>query len=144
MFLMGKLPKWNQRKPLSAEMREAWRHLDRFSRQVTLLSNKKLHTIDDVKTFITDTDKEIKEVIELREKGYNKLRHCDDDDRIKELKKSRDDCTTLLRQLRREKKIALTIIEDEPKINKNIRCEIQAQNRARGRKPKERKKVYER
>ena len=111
---------------------------------MTLLSNKKLHTIDDVKTFITDTDKEIKEVIELREKVYNKLRHCDDDDRIKELKKSRDDCTTLLRQLRREKKIALTIIEDEPKINKNIRCEIQAQNRARGRKPKERKKVYER
>ena len=144
MFLMGKLPKWNQRKPLSAEMREAWRYLDRFSRQVTLISNKKLHTIDDVKSFITDTDKEIKEVIELREKVYNKLRRCDDDDRIKELKKSRDDCTTLLRQLRREKKIALTIIEDEPKINENIRCEIQAQNLARGRKPKTRKKDYER
>ena len=144
MFLMGKLPRWNQRKPLSLEMREAWRHLDRFSRQVTLLSNKKLHTIDDVKSFITDTDKEINEVIELRKKVYNKLRHCDDDDRIKELKKSRDDCTTLLRQLRREKKIALTIIEDEPKINKNIRCEIQAQNLARGRKTKARKKEYER
>ena len=144
LYLMGKLPKRNQRKPLSPEMREAWRHLDRYSRQVTLVSNKKLHTIDDVKVFIIDTDKEIKEVTELREKVYNKLRHCDDDDRIRELKKSRDDCTTLLRQLRKEKKIALTIIEDEPKINENIRCEIQAQNLARGRKPKERKKVYER
>lgn len=146
MFLMGKLSKWNQRKPLSAEMREAWRYLDRFSRQVTLVSNKKLHTIDDVKIFISDTDKEIKEVIELREKVYNKLRRCDDDDRIKELKKSRDDCTMLLRQLRREKKIALTIIEDEPKINENIRCEIQAQNLARGRKPKTKSKQrsYER
>lgn len=125
-------------------MREAWRHLDRYSRQVTLVSNKKLNTLDDVKTFIADTDKEIKEVTELREKVYNKLRHCDDDDRIRKLKKSRDDCTTLLRQLRKEKKIALTIIEDEPKINENIRCEIQAQHLARGRKPKERKKVYER
>ena len=144
LYLMGKLPKRNQRKPLSPEMREAWRHLDRYSRQVTLVSNKKLHTLDDVKAFITDTDKEIKEVTELREKVYNKLRYCDDDDRIRELKKSRDDCTTLLRQLRKEKKIALTIIEDEPKINENIRCEIQAQNLARGRKPKERKKVYER
>ena len=144
LYLMGKLPKRNQRKPLSPEMREAWRHLDRYSRQVTLVSNKKLNTLDDVKTFIADTDKEIKEVTELREKVYNKLRNCDDDDRIRELKKSRDDCTTLLRQLRKEKKIALTIIEDEPKINENIRCEIQAQNLARGRKPKERKKVYER
>lgn len=144
LYLMGKLPKRNQRKPLSPEMREAWRHLDRYSRQVTLVSNKKLHTLDDVKVFISDTDKEIKEVTELREKVYNKLRHCDNDDRIKELKKSRDDCTTLLRQLRKEKKIALTIIEDEPKINENIRCEIQAQNLARGRNPKTRKKEYER
>lgn len=144
LYLMGKLPKRNQRKPLSPEMREAWRHLDRYSRQVTLVSNKKLNTLDDVKTFIADTDKEIKEVTELREKVYNKLCHCDDDDRIRELKKSRDDCTTLLRQLRREKKIALTIIEDDPKINENIRCEIQAQNLARGRKPNTRKKEYER
>lgn len=144
LYLMGKLPKRNQRKPLSPEMREAWRHLDRYSRQVTLVSNKKLNTLDDVKVFISDTDKEIKEVTELREKVYNKLRHCDDDDRIRELKKSRDDCTTLLRQLRKEKKIALTIIEDEPKINENIRCEIQAQNLARGRKPNTRKKEYER
>ena len=111
---------------------------------MTLVSNKKLHTLDDIKAFITYTDKEIKEVTELREKVYNKLRYCDDDDRIRKLKKSRDDCTTLLRQLRREKKIVLTIIEDEPKINENIRCEIQAQNLARGLKPKERKKVYER
>ena len=81
---------------------------------------------------------------QAKDKPPRPLRHCDDDDRINELKKSRDDCTTLLRQLRREKKIALTIIEDEPKINENIRCEIQAQNLARGRNPKERKKVYER
>lgn len=88
LYLMGKLPKRNQRKPLSPEMREAWRHLDRYSRQVTLVSNKKLHTLDDVKAFITDTDKEIKEVTELREKVYNKLRYCDDDDRIRELKRA--------------------------------------------------------
>ena len=36
---MGKLPKWNQRRPLTPEMREAWRHLDRFSRQVTLVAH---------------------------------------------------------------------------------------------------------
>lgn len=59
LYLMGKLPKWNQRKPLSPEMREAWRHLDRISRQITLLSNKKLNTLEDVEGFIKDTEKSI-------------------------------------------------------------------------------------
>ena len=144
LYLMGKLPKWNQRRPLTPEMREAWRHLDRFSRQVTLVAHKSLNTLDDVRNFITKTDQDIKEVTQLRQKLYNKMRRCDNGEQLIKLKQSRDDCTTLLRQLRREKKIALTIIEDEPKINKNIRCEIQAQNLARGRKTKARKKEYER
>jgi len=80
----------------------------------------------------------------LRSKIRNQLRHCEDEGRIKELQKSRDDCTTLLKQLRKNKRIAETIIEDNPKIKENIRCEIQAQNLARGKKPKVRKKVYER
>ena len=56
LYLMGKLPKWNQRRPLSPEMREAWRHLDRFSRQVTLVAHKNLNTLDDVQSFISKTD----------------------------------------------------------------------------------------
>lgn len=132
----------NEKKRLKRAAKHYGISLSEYLRKVGL--NKKLNTLDDVKSFITDTDKEIKEIIELRKKVYNKLRHCDNDDRIRELKKSRDDCTTLLRQFRKEKKIALTIIEDEPKINENIRCEIQAQNLARGRKPNTRKKEYER
>ena len=146
LYLMGKLPKWNQRRPLSPEMREAWRHLDRFSRQVTLVAHKNLNTLDDVQSFITKTDQDTKEVTELRQKIYNKLRRCDDNDRRKDLLKSRDDCTTLLRQLRREKRIAETIIEDNPKIKENIRIETQAQNLARGIKPKtiSKQRSYER
>ena len=146
LYLMGKLPKWNQRRPLTPEMREAWRHLDRFSRQVTLVAHKSLNTLDDVRNFITKTDQDIKEVTQLRQKLYNKMRRCDNGEQLIKLKQSRDDCTTLLRQLRKEKKIALTIIEDEPKINKNIHCEIQAQNLARGIKPKTKSKQrsYER
>ena len=51
-YLLGKLPRYHQRKPLSPEMREAWRHLDRISAQVTLLSHKKLNTLEDVNSFI--------------------------------------------------------------------------------------------
>ena len=146
MYLLGKLPKWNQRRPLSHEMREAWRHLDRFSRQVTLVAHKNLNTLDDVQSFISKTDQDIKEVTELRQKLYNKMRRCDNDERLAELKQSRDNCTTLLRQLRREKRIAETIIEDNPKIKENIRIETQAQNLARGIKPKtiSKQRSYER
>lgn len=76
---LGKFPKWNQRRPLLLEMGEVWRHLDRLSRQVTLVSNKKLNTLDDVQRFITETDKEINEVTELRQKIHNKLRRCNDE-----------------------------------------------------------------
>ena len=146
LYLMGKLPKWNQRRPLTPEMREAWRRLDRFSRQVTLVAHKNLNTLDDVQSFITKTDQDIKEVTELRQRIYNKLRRCDDDDKRNGLLKSRNDCTTLLRQLRKEKRIAETIIEDEPKIKENIRIETQAQNLARGIKPKtiSKQRSYER
>lgn len=145
-YLLGKLPKWNQRRPLTPEMREAWRHLDRFSRQVTLVSHKNLNTLDDVQSFITKTNQDIKEVTELRQKLYNKMRRCDDNDKRNGLLKSRDNCTTLLRQLRKEKRIAETIIEDEPKIKENIRIETQAQNLARGIKPKtiSKQRSYER
>ena len=143
---MGKLPKWNQRRPLTPEMREAWRRLDRYSRQVTLVAHKNLNTLDDVQSFIKKTNQDIKEITELRQKLYNKMRRCDNDERLSELKQSRDDCTTLLRQLRKEKRIAETIIEDEPKIKENIRIETQAQNLARGIKTKtiSKQRSYER
>ena len=84
----------------------------------------------------------------FKRKIYNKLRRCDNEGRISELKKSRDDCTTLLRQLRKNKRIAETIIEDEPKIKENIRIETQARNEAYGlnkkQKQKSRQRSYER
>ena len=113
-------------------MREAWRHLDRISAQVTLLSHKKLKTLEDVSGFIQETESSIKAVTAVRQKLYNKLRRCTDDDRRAELMQNRDDCTTLLKQLRKEKRIAQTIIEDNPKIKENIRIETQACNRAYG------------
>ena len=127
-------------------MREAWRHLDRISSQVTLLSHKELNTLEDVNSFIQETESSIKEITEVRQKIYNKLRRCDDDEKRTELLSRRDDCTTLLKQLRREKRIALSIIEDNPKIKENIRIETQAINKAYGldTKQKYHKRSYER
>ena len=131
-YLLGKLPRYHQRQPLSPEMREVWRHLDRLSNQVRLISKRELHSLDDVSGFINETDTSIKEVADARQKIYNKLRRCHDDDSRTKLLSRRDDCTTLLKQLRKEKRIAQTIIEDNPKIKENIRIETQAINKAYG------------
>ncbi len=142
LYLLGKLPGYTQRKPLSPEMKEAWRHIDRITKQVTLVSHKKIKSVYDVQSFIEHTEKQINDVTNHRTKIYNKLRRCTDEQERNELFSKRDNCTVLLKQLRKDKKIALTILEDYPKMNKNICIEMQAQNLALGRKIKTRKKEY--
>ncbi len=116
-------------------MKEAWRQIDRITKQVTLVSHKQIKTIYDVQNFIEDTERQIDDVTKHRTKIYNRLRRCTDE-------QERNDCTALLNQLRKDKKIALTILEDYPKMSKNICIEMQAQNLALGRKIKTRKKEY--
>ena len=144
-YLLGYLPKNKQHQPLSPEMKEAWRRLDRFSEQVRLVSRKELRTLDDVSSFIHETDASINKVSAARQQIYNKLRRCSDDDRP-QLLKNRDDCTTLLKQLRKEKRVALSIIEDHPKNKENIRIEEQAIRSRYGldQKPKYYRRSYER
>ena len=131
-YLLGYFPKKQQHRPLSPEMREAWRHISRMSDQVRLISKEKLHTLDDVHSLITDNDRSIQEVTTVRQKIYNKLRHCDDAEQRAELLHQRDDCSAVLKQLRKEKRVALTIIEDNPLIKENIRIETQMRNEVYG------------
>lgn len=131
-YLLGYFPKKQQHRPLSPEMREAWRHIGRMSEQVRLISGKKLNTLDDVHSLIADNDRSIQEVTTARQKIYNKLRRCDDAEQRTELLRQRDDCSAVLKQLRKEKRIALTIIEDNPTIKDNIRIETQMRNEIYG------------
>ena len=119
-------------------MKEAWRHLDRLSDQVRLVSHKGLTTIEDVHSFIAETDQSIQDISADRQKVYNKLRRCHDDDQREELLNRRDDCTAALFDLRKEKKIALTILEDNPTVKENIRIETQMRNEAFGLQQKQR------
>ena len=95
-----------------------------------------------MQSFIEHTEKQINDVTNHRTKIYNKLRRCTDETERAKLYESRNNCTALLKQLRKDKKIALTILEDYPKMHKNICIEMQAQNLALGRKTKTKKKEY--
>lgn len=146
-FLLGYFPKKGQKSnALSPEMKKAWRRLDRVSEQVRLIARNDLHTLDDVCGLIQHHDKEIAEMTNTRTKIYNKLRRCHDEGQRAELLHKRDDCTAVLTDLRKEKKIALTIIEDNPKIKENIRIETQMRNKAFGLEPQRthRSRGYER
>ena len=86
---------------------------------------EKLKTLDDVKNYISQTEKNIESVTNLRQKYRNKLRNCTDDSLIKEYKTKRDECTTMINKYRKNLKIANYILEDTPKVKEVIKIETQ-------------------
>ena len=80
---------------------------------------------EDVKNYITQTEKDIDSVTNLRQKYRNKLRNCKDDNLIEEYKEKRNECTTMLNKYRKNLKIANWILEDTPKVKEVIKIERQ-------------------
>lgn len=144
-YLLGIFPKDRpQHKPLSPEMREALRKIDHYSKQVRLVCKHKLETLENVAAFIEQTDGKMAKSAAQRNGIYNKLRRCAEPARISELKAQRDVCTKHLASLRKDKKVAGTILTDVDDIKERIRIErsIQAADRTPQRNAK--KRGYER
>lgn len=127
-YRLGYLPKKNQHKPLSPEMKEAWRKIYRYSNQVILISKYNLDDTDKVKQFINDNKEQIITIKNQRNQIYNKLRRCKDTGKISTLKSERDVCTKQLTKLRKEIKTANTILNDVEKIKTNIKAEMNIQH----------------
>ena len=75
--------------------------------------------------YISQTEKDIENVTNLRRKYRNKLRNCTDENLIKEYKAKRDECTTKINKYRKNLKIANYILEDTPKVKEVIKIETQ-------------------
>ena len=135
-----------KRQPLSPELREAWRRIDRITAQVTLIGREKLNTAEDVRAFISKAEADMETVSYARDKVRNKLRNCHDEDKISEYKAQRDRYTAALSQMRKDVKIAKAILDDVPKIKANLRTEKELLMEHRGQKQrqKNRRKEYER
>ena len=124
--LLGLIPKQNTKNQLSPEMKQEVRKMQRYSNEIRLIVKEKLQTTDNVKSYISQTEKNITQVIEIRQKYRNKLRNCKNNELIEEYKTKRDECTTILKNYRNSLKIANQIIEDTTKIKEVIRIERQA------------------
>ena len=142
-YLLGVIPKNKRRTPLSPEMREAWRRLDRYSEQVRLVGKHDLHDLSAVKGYIEQSKIEINLLTDYRKKLYRKIDSCHSPDEKEALVAKRNDCTAALAGLRKEIRTAERLIEDNPKIKENIRIEEQMRQEIYAPK-KQRKRDYER
>ncbi len=142
--LLGLYPKRNPHTPISPEMKEAWLKIDRFSEEIRLVHKENFNDLGDVDDFITSVQGKIETTEKQRQKIYNRLRRCSDPDERSELFSKRDECTERLKQLRKQKKVAVHIKEDNSEIKEKIQIERQAQDRLYGRESKDkyRKRGY--
>lgn len=127
-YRLGYLPKKKQHKPLSPEMKQAWRKIDKLSQQVRLISKYKFDDANDVQHFIDDSQEQIVLITNKRNQIYNKLRRCKDTGKILTLKSERDCCSAKLKSLRTEIKTANTILNDVEEMKKNIKAETNIQH----------------
>lgn len=142
-YLLGYLPRKKPHKPLSPEMREAVRRMDRYSAQAKLVAAHKLDSIPAVKAFIAQTENTMQTVIARRNRLYNRMRRCRSPEELEELKAARDQCTQQLSALRREKNTAQGIIDSQKEIQENIRVEAAMKHELyRPEKTRERKRGY--
>ena len=127
-IVLGIAPMYEKQyqKPLSAECREACRKLDRYTDEVTLVCQEHLETPQDIQNYIVRMNAEIDEVTAVRSKIRNKQRNCTDPVQMEELKKKCAACTTVLADLRKKKKTACNVIEDNPKLRELLEAEFEA------------------
>jgi hypothetical protein len=113
-------------KPLSPECREACRKLDRFTAEVDLVCREQFETPQDIQGYIARMNQEIDIATALRSKVRNQQRRCTDPAKMNELKKKCKAYTSVLAELRKNKKTAYNIIEDNPKVRELLECEYEA------------------
>ena len=123
--LLGLIPKRETYKPISPEMKQEVRKMERYSKEIRLIVTEKIKTVEDVKSYILQTEENIKNVTNIRRKYRNKLRNCTDDNLIKEYKTKRDVCTNVLNIYRKNLKTANCILVDIPKVKEIIKIEKQ-------------------
>jgi len=66
--LLGLLPKRENYQPLSPEMKREVRKMELYSNEIRLIVSEKLKTTEDVKSYISRTEKDIEDVTKTKKK----------------------------------------------------------------------------
>ncbi len=124
-YLIGAYPTQQEkrRKPLSPEMREACRRLDRFTKKTTLMSRYGLHTDKDVEQFIVSAEVKINELSKERRKFYDKTTRFVTEADKAVIRKESEGYTEKISILRKQLRTAHRIIDELPEMKKCISAE---------------------
>jgi len=130
--LLGALPKGNAFTPYTPQMKEELRRLDKTLRQVSLLSENGIETMDDLKAFAEKTQESIGELTEERQKLRNRLRRAGEPGVVAETKEQisalTEQITPLWRKLRTAKEIEARV----PVISERVELEESFREQMRG------------
>lgn len=122
LYLMGYRPQKKHR-PLSPEMREACRMCDKYSDCARLMARYHLHTENDVKAFIANSEQRMDVLTGERNNIRNQLRRAKDPVMIDDLKAERDQLTSEITGIRKDIKTAEFTLERSEKVREGINIE---------------------
>ena len=103
-FKLKILPKINRTRPspeYQEEIIKAAKKLDIISWQTIIICEFKIETLDDLKVIMNGFEKQIKELVSIRQKYRNQTRYCHDEKEIKELQKKAKELSPKIGLLRK-------------------------------------------
>lgn len=103
-FKLKILPKINRTRPspeYQEEVIKAAKKLDTISWQTIIICEFKIETLDDLRVVMNGFEKQIKELVSIRQKYRNQTRYCHDEKEIKELQKKAKELSPKIGLLRK-------------------------------------------
>ena len=121
-YLLGIFPH-PKRTPLSPEMREEVRRMERYSRESDLIARERLESVEEVQGFIRKTEEELSALVQHRKKLYKKTERSESPEEKEKAQKDREVCSAEIKRLRKAKTTAENILEDLPRKERNLEAE---------------------
>ena len=104
---------------IPAILRDDLRKLDTFSRQTVLLMKNKIETPEQLAAFIIDKDSEVERLCAERTGLNNHIRRAAQDE-AEELRARRTDLTVQITELRKQRKIAIGVVEHAEEVHAKL------------------------
>lgn len=104
---------------IPAILRDDLRKLDALSRQTVLLMKNKIETPEQLAAFITDKDSEMERLCAERTELNNHIRRITPDE-AEELRARRTDLTAQITELRKQRKIAIGVVEYAEEVHAKL------------------------
>ena len=115
--------------------------MEQYTKQYRLLSENDIHSGEELVSFISDIEQQIKALEAQRQQLRNRLRRVKPLEEESELKQACKALSAQMKPLRERKKTAEKIIENTPKLQEILETERQMEEAVR---TKERNNRYER